>query len=74
MKNSGTTLKYTSLGLVGAIALLIIWSFIEPRLLDTENETAQIPNLFGSIGNITVSHLPFKTVREPFDSYRSSMI
>lgn len=32
-------------GLIGAIALLTIWGFIEPRLLDTREETAQIPNL-----------------------------
>ena len=45
MKNTAQILKYTALGLVGAIALLIIWSFIEPRFLNTENETAKIPNL-----------------------------
>ena len=45
MKNTAQKLKYTALGLVGAIALLIIWSFIEPRFLNTENETAKIPNL-----------------------------
>ena len=45
MKNIGTKLKYTALGLVGAIALLIIWSFIEPRVLNTETETAEIPDL-----------------------------
>ena len=28
-----------------AIALLIIWSFIEPRILNTENEVAKITNL-----------------------------
>lgn len=45
MKNTGQKVKYTALGIVGAIALLAIWSFIEPRLLNTENETAKIPNL-----------------------------
>ena len=45
MKNSAQILKYTALGIVGAIALLIIWSFIEPRTLNIENETAKIPNL-----------------------------
>ncbi|GAB4549462.1 MAG: hypothetical protein Tsb0014_44130 [Pleurocapsa sp.] len=45
MKDITQKLKYTSLGLLGAIALLAIWSFIEPRFLNTENETAQIPNL-----------------------------
>ena len=38
-------LKYTTLGLAGAIALLAIWSFIEPHILYTETETAKIPNL-----------------------------
>ena len=45
MKNTGQKIKYTGLGIVGAIALLGIWSFIEPRLLNTETETAKIPNL-----------------------------
>lgn len=45
MKGTAQKLKYTGLGLLGAIALLIIWSFIEPRILNTETETAQIPNL-----------------------------
>lgn len=45
MKNIARKLKYTTLGLVGAIALLVIWSFIEPRILNTETETAQIPDL-----------------------------
>ena len=38
-------LKYTATGILGAIALLGIWGFIEPRFLDTEKETATIPNL-----------------------------
>lgn len=45
MKNTAQILKYISLGIIGAIALLIIWSFIEPRTLNTENEVAKIPNL-----------------------------
>ena len=45
MKNIGTKLKYTALGITGAIALLVGWSFIEPRILNTETETAEIPNL-----------------------------
>ena len=45
MKNTAQILKYTGLGIVGAIVLLIIWSFIEPRTLNTENEVAKIPNL-----------------------------
>lgn len=38
-------LKYAATGVLGAIALLGIWGFIEPRFLNTENETATIPNL-----------------------------
>ena len=45
MKNIGIKLKYIALGLVGTVTLLAIWSFIEPRVLNTETETAQIPNL-----------------------------
>lgn len=45
MKNIIYRLKYPTLGIVGAIILLIIWSFIEPRILNTENETANLPNL-----------------------------
>ncbi|MGK7952816.1 MAG: metallophosphoesterase [Xenococcaceae cyanobacterium] len=45
MKHLSQKLKYTALGIVSAIALLVIWSFIEPLILNTENETAIIPNL-----------------------------
>ena len=45
MKNIPQKLKYTAWGICGAIALLAIWSFIEPHLLNTETETATIPNL-----------------------------
>ena len=45
MKNTAQIFKYTALGLGGIVALLIIWSFIEPRLLNTKTETAKIPNL-----------------------------
>lgn len=45
MKDIAQKLKYTTLGIVGVIALLVIWSFIEPRVLNTETETAKIPNL-----------------------------
>ena len=45
MKGTAQKLKYAALGLVGAIALLISWSFIEPRTLNTEYEKAKIPNL-----------------------------
>ena len=41
MKNITKILKYIPLGLLGSIALLIIWSFIEPRILNVENETAR---------------------------------
>ena len=39
------TLKYTAIGLAGVVGLLIIWSFIEPHILNTVDETAQIPDL-----------------------------
>ena len=45
MKNTAQKLKYAALGLGGIIALLIIWSFIEPRILNTATETAKILNL-----------------------------
>lgn len=45
MKNISHKLKLTALGITGAIGLLAIWSFIEPKLLNTRNETAKIPNL-----------------------------
>ncbi|MBD2532966.1 metallophosphoesterase [Nostoc flagelliforme FACHB-838] len=45
MRNISQKLKYPILGLVSAIALLVIWSFIEPRVLNIETETAKIPNL-----------------------------
>lgn len=45
MKNISQKLKYTVLGLFSAIALLATWSFIEPRVLNTETETAVISNL-----------------------------
>ncbi|MEM7554425.1 MAG: metallophosphoesterase [Cyanobacteria bacterium P01_A01_bin.84] len=45
MKNIFTKLKYVTLGIAGAIALVSAWSFIEPHTLNTENEVAKIPNL-----------------------------
>ncbi|WP_036477740.1 metallophosphoesterase [Myxosarcina sp. GI1] len=45
MKNISEKFKYAALGLVGVIGLLVIWSFIEPRILNTESEVANIPNL-----------------------------
>ena len=45
MKNIIRTLKYITLGLIGAIALLIIWGFIEPNILNTETEITKISNL-----------------------------
>jgi hypothetical protein len=38
-------IKYSVLGLISIIALLIVWSFIEPYIINTEIETANIPNL-----------------------------
>lgn len=45
MKSLAQKLKYTTIGIGSAIAALIVWSFIEPRILNTENEIATIPNL-----------------------------
>ena len=38
-------LKTTLFGLLGIFGLLVIWSFIEPRILNTTEEVAKIPNL-----------------------------
>ena len=38
-------LKYAAIGLAGVVGLLVIWSFIEPHILDEVEETAQIPDL-----------------------------
>ena len=38
-------LKYTAMGLAGVVGLLVVWSFIEPHILDVVEETAQIPDL-----------------------------
>ncbi|MGB3300867.1 MAG: metallophosphoesterase [Phormidesmis sp.] len=45
MGNILRILKYVGLGLVGTVALLTIWGLIEPHFLNTENETATVPNL-----------------------------
>ncbi len=45
MSNISQKLKYTFMGLGGVIALLAIWSFIEPHIFKIEDETAKIPNL-----------------------------
>ena len=45
MKNIASKLKYTTFAFVSAVILLTIWSFIEPHTLNTETETAKIPNL-----------------------------
>ena len=33
------------MGLAGVVGLLVVWSFIEPHILDVVEETAQIPDL-----------------------------
>ncbi|MEL7355967.1 MAG: metallophosphoesterase [Cyanobacteria bacterium J06560_6] len=38
-------IKYAAVGLGSAIALLAVWGLIEPSFLNTEEETATIPNL-----------------------------
>lgn len=45
MKNIAKSLKYLFLGVGGTVALLALWGLIEPRFLNTEKETATIPNL-----------------------------
>lgn len=45
MSNISQKLKYTAIGLGGIIALLVIWSFIEPHISNTVDQTAKIPNL-----------------------------
>ncbi|MGF1490276.1 MAG: metallophosphoesterase [Prochloraceae cyanobacterium] len=45
MINIVEKLKYLGSGLASAIALLAVWSFIEPHFLNTENESAKITNL-----------------------------
>lgn len=41
----GKSLKYLSTGILGIVILLLGWGLIEPHLLNTEEETATIPNL-----------------------------
>ncbi len=38
-------IKYTLLGLLGIFGLLLFWGLLEPYLIDTEEEVAEIPNL-----------------------------
>lgn len=38
-------IKYALFGLLGVFGLLLAWGLIEPYLIDTEEEIAQIPNL-----------------------------
>ena len=38
-------LKTTLFGLLGIVGLLVIWSFIEPRILNTTSAVAKIPDL-----------------------------
>ena len=45
MKHLAKKFKYTAIGLGTTIAVLMVWSFIEPRVLNTENEIATIANL-----------------------------
>lgn len=37
--------KYAALGLLGAVLLLLSWGLIEPYFIDTEEHTAEIPDL-----------------------------
>lgn len=38
-------IKYTLLGLLGIFCLILFWGLLEPYLIDTEEEVAEIPNL-----------------------------
>ena len=38
-------IKYTLLGLLGIVCLLLFWGLLEPYLIDTEEEVAEIPGL-----------------------------
>ncbi|AFY58152.1 putative phosphohydrolase [Rivularia sp. PCC 7116] len=38
-------LKYSALGLLGIISILIVWGLIEPKFIDIEEQAAVIPNL-----------------------------
>lgn len=38
-------IKYILLGLLGTFCLIIIWGLLEPYLIDTEEELAEIPGL-----------------------------
>lgn len=38
-------IKYTLLGLLGIFCLLLFWGLLEPYLIDTEEEVAEIPGL-----------------------------
>lgn len=37
--------KHVLLGLLGALSLILAWGLLEPYLIDTEEEVAEIPNL-----------------------------
>ncbi|MFP4600847.1 MAG: metallophosphoesterase [Persicimonas sp.] len=39
------TLKYTGIGLLAVLGILVVWGLIEPRLLDVEHEEAAIAGL-----------------------------
>ncbi|WP_254566793.1 metallophosphoesterase [Oscillatoria sp. HE19RPO] len=39
------TIKYTLLGLLGIFCLILFWGLLEPYLIDTKQEIAEIPNL-----------------------------
>ncbi len=57
MNDISQKIKYTFLGIVSVIAVLAVWSFIEPYILNRENETADIPNLPPAWQGQKVAHI-----------------
>ncbi|MGB2925938.1 MAG: metallophosphoesterase [Limnothrix sp.] len=50
-------LKYAGFGFAGAIAALVVWSFIEPSILNVEDEVADVPLLDSSWNNLQIAQI-----------------
>lgn len=50
-------IKYIVFSIISMMALLVIWSFIEPYILNTETETANIPNLPATWQDQQIAHI-----------------